>query len=394
MKRSKWLVFLAMILIFSFAAVGCGQKSGSDSDADDTIRVGVNYELSGGVAAYGTTAKDAILLAFEEINAAGGIDGKMIEPVVLDNKSEPAEALNVATKLVTQEKVVAHLGPATTGATLNVIPVITEYKIPLITNSATNLDVTVDPQTKQTREFVFRTCFTDPPQAIVAADFAVNELGVKKVAIYYDNTNDYSKGLYQVFKEEIIALGGEVVAEEGYVENDQEFRPTLTKFKQSGAELIYIPGYYEKVAKIISQAREIGLDVPFLGADGWDSPDLVEVAGPEALNNTYFTNHYSPQDPDEKVQNFVKAYKEKYGAIPASFSATAYDAAYLLADAIKRAGSTDPVAITKALAETKDFDGITGKFSFDEQHNPVKEISIIEMVDGEQTLKTKLVPNR
>ncbi|NLP37462.1 MAG: ABC transporter substrate-binding protein, partial [Firmicutes bacterium] len=181
-------------------------------------------------------------------------------------------------------------------------------------------------------------------------------------------------------------------AEEGYVENDQEFRPTLTKFRQSGAELIYIPGYYEKVAKIISQARELGIDVPFLGADGWDSPDLVAVAGPEALNNTYFTNHYSPQDPDEKVQNFVKAYQDKYGAIPASFSATAYDAAYLLADAIKRAGSADPVAITKALAETKDFDGITGKFSFDELHNPVKEISIIEMVDGEQTLKTKLTP--
>ncbi|NLM46325.1 MAG: ABC transporter substrate-binding protein [Firmicutes bacterium] len=390
MKTYKWLVVsLIMMLAVSLAATGCGKK-----ETSDTIKVGVNYELSGEVAAYGTTAKDAILLAFDEINAAGGVLGKKIEAVVLDNKSDAAEALNVATKLITQEKVVAHLGPATTGATLNVVPVCTEYKVPLITNSATNPDVTVDPQTKETREYVFRTCFIDPPQAVVAAEFAVNQLGKKKMAVYYDNTNDYSKGLYQVFKEQVIALGGEIVAEEGYVKEDQEFRPTLTKFKQSGAELIYIPGYYEKVAKIISQARELGIDVPFLGADGWDSPDLVEVAGPEALNNTFFTNHYSPQDPSEKVQNFVKAYKERYGSIPASFSATAYDAAYLLADAIKRAGSTDTVAITKALAETKDFDGITGKFSFDEQHNPVKEVSIIEMVNGEQTLKTKITPKQ
>jgi branched-chain amino acid transport system substrate-binding protein len=392
MKGNKLMATALLgLLVVALALTGCGGGSGSSSG--DTIRVGVNYELTGGAADYGSTARDAILLAFEEINAAGGIDGKQIEPVVLDNKSDATEALSVATKLVTQEGVVAHLGPATTGATLNTVPVVTEYKIPLITNSATNPDVTVDPQSGATRDFIFRTCFIDPPQAVVGADFAINELGIKKVAIYYDNTNDYSKGLYEVFKENIIALGGEVVAEEGYVESDQEFRPTLTKFRQAGAELIYIPGYYDQVAKIISQAREVGLEVPFLGADGWDSPVLTEVAGADALNNTFFTNHYSPQDPDEKVQSFVKAYEDKYGSTPASFSATAYDAAYLLADAIKRAGSLEPEAITKALAETKDFDGITGKFSFDEKHNPVKEISIIEMKDGVQTLRTKIAPS-
>jgi len=391
MKRNKLMAAaLFLVMVLSVALTGCG---GQSSSSGDTIKIGVNYELTGGAADYGTTAKDAILLAFDEINAAGGVNGKKLEAIVLDNKSDATEAMSVATKLITQEGVVAHLGPATTGATLNTIPVATEYKVPLITNSATNPDVTVDPQTKETRTYVFRTCFIDPPQAVVAADFAIHDLGVKKVAVYYDNSNDYSKGLYQVFKENITALGGQVVAEEGYVDADEEFRPTLTKFKQAGAELIYVPGYYNKVAKIISQARELGIDVPFLGADGWDSPVLVEVAGAEALNNTFFTNHYSPQDPDERVQSFVNAYKERYGSVPASFSATAYDAAYLLADAIKRAGSTDPEAITKALAETKDFEGITGKFSFDEQHNPVKEISIIEMKNGEQTLRTKIAPS-
>lgn len=398
MFKKKWyVVLLAMLLMATLALAGCGgkdsQQGGQSSEGNgETIKIGLNYELSGNVATYGTHTKDAILLAFEEINAAGGIDGKLIEPVVLDNKSVLDEALSVATKLITQEKVVAMIGPATSGATLNALPAAMEYGIPLITTSATNPDVTVDPQTGKTRDYVFRICFTDPPQAIVGAEFAYNDLGVRKVAIYYDNSSDYSRGLYQVFKEEFTKLGGQVVAEEGFVAEDQEFRPTLTKFKNAGAELIYIPAYYEKVAKIISQARELGINVPFLGADGWDSPDLVAIAGAEALNNTYFTNHYSSQDPDEKIQKFVKAYKDKYGREPDAFAALGYDAAYLLADAIRRAGSTEPEAIKEALAATTNFEGITGTLSFDEQHNPIKEISIIEMKDGKQTLKTKIAP--
>ncbi|MDS1029846.1 ABC transporter substrate-binding protein [Bacillota bacterium LX-D] len=398
MKMRKWMGLLVVaILGATLLVTGCSKqeaKEGGDAAKGDTIKVGINYELSGAVATYGTNTKNAILLAFDEINAAGGVNGKKIEAVVLDNKSDSAEALSVSTKLVSQEKVIAQMGPATSGACLSVIPVITQGKIPLIATAATNLDVTVDPQTKQTRDFVFRTCFTDPPQAIAGANFAANDLKVKKVAIYYDNTNDYSKGLYKVFKEEIAKLGGTVVAEEGFTADDQEFRPTLTKFKNAGAELIYIPAYYEKVAKIISQAREIGITAPFLGADGWDSPDLVKIAGKDALNGTYFTNHYSSNDPSEKVQKFVKAYEAKYNKVPDSFAALGYDAAYLLADAIKRANSTDPIAIKDALAQTKDFDAVTGKLSFDEKHNPIKEITIIELKNGEQTLKTKIAPQQ
>jgi branched-chain amino acid transport system substrate-binding protein len=187
---------------------------------------------------------------------------------------------------------------------------------------------------------------------------------------------------------------GTIVAEEGYGKDDEDFRPTLTSFINAGADVVYVPGYYQKVGKIVAQGRELGIDVPFLGADGWDSPDLIKIAGAENLNNCFFTNHYSSKDPSEKVQNFVKAYKEKYGTEPGSFAALGYDAAYLVADAIERAGSTEPEDIKNALAETKDFEAVTGTLSFDENHNPIKEIAIIELVNGEQTLKTKIAPTK
>ncbi|HBT20244.1 MAG TPA: ethanolamine utilization protein EutJ [Peptococcaceae bacterium] len=392
---NKWakVVGLLVVLLALGLAAGCGGGGQEEAkDTGDTIKIGVNYELSGEVATFGSHTKDGIMLAFEEINANGGVLGKKIEPIVRDNRGIADEAMSVATKLITEEGIVAHLGAATTGCTLAAVPVCMQYKIPLLTTSATNPDVTVDPKTGETREYIFRTCFIDPPQAIVGADFAYNDLKARKVAIYYDNTNDYSKGLAVEFEKAFEAIGGQVVATEGYGKDDEDFRPTLTNFSKAGADLIYVPGYYQKVAKIISQARELGIKLPFLGADGWDSPELVSIAGAENLNNTYFTNHYSSSDPSERVQNFVKAYKKKYGSVPDSFAALGYDAAYLIVDAIKRAGSAEPEAIKEALAQTKNFEAVTGTLSFDEKHNPVKEIAIIEMVDGKQVLKTKKAP--
>lgn len=387
MKRLLVILLVAMLAV---SIVGCT----GNEEASDTIRIGVNYELSGAVATYGSNTVDGIKLAVKEVNEAGGINGKQVEAIILDNKSEPAEALSVATKLIAEENIVALLGPATSGACLNVVPAAMDAGIPMMTGSATNPDVTVDPATGETREYIFRTCFTDPPQAIVGAAFAMDELAVKKVAIYYDNTNDYSKGLYEVFKSEIEAAGGEIVAEEGFSADDQEFRPTLTKFKNAGAELIYVPAYYEKVAKIISQARELGIDVPFLGADGWDSPDLVAIAGADALNNTYFTNHFSSSDTAPVVADFVAEFQAEYGKVPGSFQALGYDTAKLLMTAIENAGSEDPQAITDALAAISDYPAVTGTLSFDEEHNPIKEIAIIEMVDGEQVLSTKIAPSK
>jgi len=397
-KIKKVALITLMLFLMTALVVGCGQSKPADQSQDATgseeVNIGVNYELTGAVATYGTNTKNGILLAFEEINAKGGVlGGKKINPIVLDNGSKKEEAMSVAAKLVTVNKVVALLGPATTGNTLAAVPVATDNKVPLLTTSATNPDVTFDPQTQKVREYIFRNCFIDPPQAIVAANFATSTLGAKKAAIFYDNTNDYSKGLYQVFKEEFNKLGGQVVEEESFLEGDQDFRPALTRFKNAGVDLVYAPAYYEQVGKIINQARELGLDVPMMGADGWDSPELADFAGgADNLKDTYFTNHYSSNDPSPKVQNFAKAYKEKYGSEPDSFAALGYDAAYLLADAINRAGKAEPEAIRQALEDTKDFEGVTGKMSYDDKHNPVKEIAIIAMVDGKQTLKEKIKP--
>ena len=395
MKNWKKVLGFILIAVLAMGIVaGCGGGGEGDGAATegDTLKIGINYELSGDIATFGSHTRDGVMLAFEEINANGGVLGKQIEPLERDNQGKLDEAVSVATKLITEDKIVAHMGPVTTGCTLAAVPIATQYKIPLLTASATHPDVTVDPETGKVRDYIFRTCFTDPPQAIVGADFAYNDLSAKKAAIYFDNTNDYSKGLAKEFKAKFEALGGTIVAQEGYGKDDDDFRPTLTSFSKAGADIIYVPGYYQKVAKVVSQARELGINVPFLGADGWDSPDLVEIAGAENLNNTFFTNHYSSTDPSEKVQGFVNAYKEKYGSVPDSFAALGYDTAYLLADAIERAGSTDADAIIKALAETKDFAAVTGTLSFDENHNPIKEIAIIEMKDGQQTLKTKKAP--
>jgi len=387
-----------MVTLLAIALIaGCGQsKSGGDKQGaaagGDEVKIGVNYELSGEVATYGTNTKNAIMMAFEEINSKGGVlGGKKINPIVRDNASKKEEAMSVAAKLVNDDKVVALLGPATTGATLAASQIATDNKIPLLTTSATSPPVTIDPQTNKVRDHIFRVCFIDPTQAIVGVEFATKDLGAKKAAILYDNSNEYSKGLYQVFKDEFTKSGGQVVAEESFNSGDQDFRPALTRFRDAGADLIYIPAYYNEVGKIVSQARELGLKGPMLGADGWDSPKLAEFAGGAAnLKDTYFTNHYSANDPDPKVQAFVKAYKAKYGSEPDAFVALGYDAAYLLADAINRAGKADPEAIRQALADTKDFQGITSKITIDANHNPIKDIAIIAMVDGKQTLKKKI----
>lgn len=391
-------IFLATSLVAG-ALAGCSSDSdsnsrgdsSSDSSSSEVIKIGANLELSGNVASYGSSIRDGAKLAIDEINANGGIDGKKVELVEVDNKSDNAEAAAAALKLATQEKVNAIIAPATSGNVLAMVDIANQNKIPSVTGSGTNEKITVN-EKGELNEYLFRTCFIDPFQGVVAANFATDELKVKNVAIYYDNSSDYSKGLAASFKEQVEKNGAKVVIEETFLADDTDFKSTLTNIKAKNPDFIYIPAYYETVGPIVKQARELGIDVPLMGGDGWDSPTLVELAGKDALNNTYFSNAFSAQDPDEKVQNFVKAYKDKFGEEPNGFNALGYDTVYFIAEGIKNAGSTDGEKVKDALASTKEFAGVTGTFSLDENHNPIKSATILEFKDGNQVFKSKVNP--
>ncbi|AIM16488.1 MULTISPECIES: ABC transporter substrate-binding protein [Neobacillus] len=391
-RKKKLASIFASFMMAAGVLAGCGGAAGTSGGGEkgDTIKIGANLELSGGVASYGQSIKEGIDLALEEINKEG-IDGKKLELVAVDNKSEAPEAISGATKLVSQDKVVAIIGAATSGNTKAQIEIAQSNNIPLVTPTGTAADITV--KDGKLNDFIFRTCFIDPFQGTVAANFAINDLKVKTAAIFIDSSSDYSKGLAESFKELFTKEGGQIVSEEAYVAKDTDFRAQLTNIKAKSPEFIFIPGYYEEVGLIIKQARELGISVPMMGADGWDSPKLVELAGADALNNTFITNHYSSGDSDPKVQEFVKAFKAKYkDKSPDAFNALGYDSAYFLADAIKRAGSSDPKKIQKALAETDGLELVTGKMKLDKDHNPIKAAVILEYKNGEQTFKTKINP--
>jgi branched-chain amino acid transport system substrate-binding protein len=392
MKR-KFTKFLLASTLLSGILAGCSAGgNGSGGSSEDVIKIGVNFELSGPVASYGQSNAKGVELAVDEINEAGGIDGKQIELVKVDNKSEASEATNAAIKLTSQDKVTAIIGASTSGNTVAQAQIANDTKTVLLTPSGTSPNVTVNEDGK-VNEFVFRTSFIDPFQGTVAANFAAKDMKAKNAAIFADNASDYAKGLAASFKETFEAAGGKIVAEESYVAKDTDFRSTLTRIKAQNPDFIFIPGYYEEVGLIVKQAREMGITAPLMGGDGWDSPKLVELAGADALNNTFITNHYSAEDPDETIQNFVKMFKEKNdGASPDAFNGLGYDSVYLLKDAIERAGSTDSSKIKDALAETKNLRLVTGEVTIDENHHPIKTTTVLEYKDGKPVFKTKVNP--
>ncbi|AZU64681.1 ABC transporter substrate-binding protein [Neobacillus mesonae] len=395
MRKKKVAGIFASLMLAAGVMAGCnsstsGDAGGKGDDKGGTIKIGANLELSGGVASYGQSIKEGIDLALEEINKEG-INGKKIELVPFDNKSDAPEAINGATKLISQDKVVAIIGAATSGNTKAQIEIAQSNKVPILTPTGTADDVTF--KDGKLNDYVFRTCFIDPFQGTVAANFAANELKAKTAAIFIDSASDYSKGLAASFKELFTKEGGQIVKEEAYVAKDTDFHAQLTNIKGKKPDFIFIPGYYEEVGLIVKQARELGITAPMMGADGWDSPKLIELAGKDALNNTFITNHYSSGDNDPKVQEFVKAFKAKNkDKSPDAFNALGYDSAYFIADAIKRAGGTDTEKIQKALAETDGLDLVTGQMKLDDKHNPIKSAVILEYVNGEQKFKTKVNP--
>ncbi len=381
--RKKVLAGLLGVTMLGGMLAGCGQEAKSDE-----IKIGANFEITGNVANYGGMTLEGLKLAIKQANDAGGVNGKKITLVVADTKSEASEAANSATKLISTDKVKVLVGPSTTSNVLATTQIATENKIPLIAPTGTSPKITVE--NGQVKPFIFRSCFIDPLQGEVMATFASKTLKAKTAAVYMDSSSDYSKSLAQVFKEKFEAAGGKVVIEEAFFQKDQDFKATLTKIKGANADVIFIPAYYEEVGKIVKQARELGINSPMLGTDGWDDAKVVDIAGADALNNTFFSTHYSEQD--SEVQGFVEAFKAEYNKAPNVFAALGYDAGKMLIDAIKRAGSDDPEKIRQALEETKDLQVGTGMISIDKNHDPIKSAVIIEMKNGIKTMKEKIMP--
>lgn len=382
----KKLIQRGFLLVLVIGLItGCSAPATTN---DNEIRIGVNYELSGGVATYGQSSVDGIELAVKQANDAGGIDGKKIVLVKYDNKSEPAEATTLANKLITQDKVIAILGPATSGSFMAQIPVAEKNKVPVASGSATADEVTVD--ASGVKEYAFRICFSDSYQGTAMANYALNNLSKKKAVVIMDSSSDYGKGLAENFIKTFEDGGGTIVAQESYVAKDTDFNAILTSIKGKDFDVIFIPGYYEEAGLIIKQARGQGIDVPILGADGFDSPELVNLAGADALNDVYFSNHYSSLDKDPLVVKFIEEFTAEYDREPDAFNALGYDLAMFIIDGLKRAEKIDRQSLRDALASTTDFAGVTGSFSIDENHNPVKAIVVIGLKDGVQHSSEKV----
>ena len=366
------------------AAILAGCSAGGASNGN-TVKLGGNFELTGNVAAYGSAMDNAVKLAVEQ---KGKLLDKELKYVSYDNKSEKTEVASVAKKLVS-EKVVGVVGPATTGDAQVSIPIMEQAKIPAVFPATTGDGITLKDakNPESVYDYIFRVCFSDNYQGVVGAGFVSQKFPNAKVAILQDSASDYSKGLSEAFEKTYTdaKIGGQIVAKETYQSKDTDFQAVLTSLKSKTFDVLYIPGYYEEVGLIIKQARELGITQPIVGGDGLSSEKLVELAGNKAnLTNVFYTAHFSAKSTDADVQAFIKAYKEKYNTTPDSFSALAYDAAQLLMKAIEKAGSTDAQAIKKALAESADFDGVTGTFTMGKDHTPLKSAVVIEFQNGEE----------
>ena len=364
---------LILFLIFVLSFASCSKQN---PDSGNEILIGEYGSLTGTAAAFGISVKNGVDMAIEDLNNAGGVLGKKVKVIVEDDQGRPEEAQTVVTRLITKNRVVAILGEVSSSRSLAAAPVCQQNRIPMISPSSTN------PKVTQVGDYIFRVCFIDSFQGSVMARFTANTLKAKNVAILRDIKNDYSVGLADVFTEEFKKLGGNIVADESYSEGDNDFSAQLTLIRSTNPEAVFIPGYYTEVGLIARQARNLGIQVPLLGGDGWDSGSLWGIGGP-ALNDCYFSSHYSSKDPNPKVQEFVQEYQKLYGNLPDTNAVLGYDAAALLFDAFKRANSTDASKVRDALASTKDFVGITGKIVIDQNRNPLKPAIILKVKDGD-----------
>jgi branched-chain amino acid transport system substrate-binding protein len=381
-----------LVALLSLTVAGCPPKSetggapGGGGEAE--ILVGEYGSLTGGQATFGKSTHEGIMMAVDEVNADGGVNGRKIKVLTEDDQSKAEEAANAVTKLISQNNVVSVLGEVASSNSLAAAPICQSNKVPMITPSSTNPAVT------EKGDFIFRMCFLDDYQGQSMANYVTRQLGVKTAAILVDVKSDYSTGLAQFFEQQFIKNGGRIVAKQSYAQGDADFRSQLTSVKAANPQIIFVPGYYNDIGQIAIQSRDLGMKQPLVGGDGWESPKLIEIGG-KALEGCYYSNHYFAGDPAPIVQNFVTKYKERYGATPDALAALAYDAARVLADAMRRAGKVDGPAIRDAIAATKNFAGVTGNITLGADRNPQgKKLVIVEVKNGQLALKASVEPDQ
>ena len=381
-----WSRFIGSTTAFCAAAclvfTACkqqGDSAGGGAAAGNVIRVGEYASLTGKEAAFGQSSHKGTLLAVEEINQAGGVLGKQLELLTEDTRSTQGESASGVRKLISKDNVVAVLGEVASMRSLEAAPICQASKIPMISPSSTN------PKVTEVGDYIFRVCFTDEFQGRILAKFAREKLNLSNVAVLSDAVSAYSQGLANYFMDHFTKMGGKITIEQKFNGGDKDFRAQLTAIRAANPDGIFVPGYYTDVGLIVAQARQLGIEVPIFGGDGWEAPQLYQIGG-DALKNTYYTTHFYYESEEPKVQEFVKNYKARWnGEVPDAMAALGYDSAYVLADAIKRAGTTEPAKLRDALAATKGFEGVTGKTTIDADRNASKP-AVILTLEG-QTFK-------
>lgn len=374
-----------LVLLLCGVLVLASCNGGSGTSSADEIVIGEYGSLTGGQATFGISTRNGIDIAVDEINAAGGVLGKKIRVIVEDDQGKAEEANVVVTKLITKDKVVAVLGEVASSNSLAAAPVAQQNGIPMISPSSTNPEVT------KKGDYIFRVCFLDPFQGYVMAKFATGTLKMTKVAVLRDIKNDYSIGLADAFIENFKKMGGTIVADQSYSAGDPDFNAQLTAIKATSPQAIFVPGYYGEVGLIAGQAKKQGITVPLLGGDGWDSPKLTEI-GRKDIDGSFFSNHYAVEDPSPTAQKFLAAYKARFNAVPDALGGLGYDSAMVLFDAMKRAGTTDGAKLRDAIAQTKDFAGVTGRITLDADRNANKPAVVLEIKEGKFVYRETINP--
>jgi branched-chain amino acid transport system substrate-binding protein len=389
--RTKTLV--AIIAVLSLALMtGCPKNEGGNGTNTATagggeILVGEYGSMTGPQATFGQSTHNGIMMAVDEINAKGGINGRKIKVITEDDQSKQDEAATAVTKLISQNNVIAVLGEVASSASIAAAPICQANKVPMITPSSTNPEVT------KKGDYIFRICFTDDYQGHSLGEYVAKTLGVKRAAILTDVKSDYSQGLGHFFEERFTALGGQIVAKASYANGDSDFKSQLTSVKAANPDVLFVPGYYTDIGQIATQSKDLGMNQPLVGGDGWESPKLIEIGG-KSLEGSYYSNHYFYGDPAPIVRDFVQKYKDRYGATPDALAALGYDDARVLGDALKRSGGKGGKDLRDAIAATKGFAAVTGTINIGPERNAIgKKLVIEEIRNGQLTLKATVEPS-